>query len=602
MSRGQTLMPDSPSAGQWTIAGRVMDHFIWNSDNAPVILQVSAGVSNVVCSTRRNPQVRNIFEEARPEASVAADYRAAGWWRDTTFTSDLQRAAVAFPDRTAMVNWRHGEQRVVRLTFRELAENTARAAEGLRALGVRRGDAVAYQLPDWWETAVLALACDRVGAVAVPCGMATGARELERVLSVTGARVCVVPEEWNGIGHAQALADMSERLPRLAHRIVIAMPGNRATPTSAECLLAPASATYTPPTPLGADNVSLVLFTSGTTGDAKGVLHSPNTLYAASAITARSQNGGCPPRVTAPLVSLTHAAGLQHGVLNVILNGTTAVFSDVWHPETMLDLLEQFEVEWIFGPPMRLGKLTECLRRRPRALADLRTVVSTGTSLPRQLVPEIREHLCQQLLNHFGMTELGGVTRTRADDPPEWAGASIGKADPGVEIRLMPVSGAPTGTSALHVRSPALCLGSFSRDSGRPQWRPAHTSGWLDTGDLVRDDGRGGFQHVGRVADRVAEANSYMVPVLDVENELRDHPSVRDVAVIGYPAADYSEQPCAVVVPNTEPLTLGDLRAHLAEKGMTSCYLPTRLEIVRELPRNAMGKVRKDLLRQQFAR
>ncbi len=254
----------------------------------------------------------------------------------------------------------------------------------------------------------------------------------------------------------------------------------------------------------------------------------------------------------------------------------------------------------LLAVPWALAQLVAEQRRAPRPLGTLRTVVSVGTPLPRTLVPRIRATLCERLVNEWGMTELGGGTATAVDDPDDWPALSMGRAMPGVELRLEPAGG---GTSHLFVRSPAACLATAERDTGRLRWSSASTDGWYATGDLVDDDGRGGLRFRGRAADRVKGSDSQLIPVQDVEDELRDHPRVRDAALVGYPDPEHSELPCAVVVPEDadDPPTLAELRAYLTSRGMTEWYQPSRLELLPELPRTHLGKVDKRTLRARAA-
>ncbi|MFJ9446961.1 hypothetical protein ACIRRH_34685 [Kitasatospora sp. NPDC101235] len=166
----------------------------------------------------------------------------------------------------------------------------------------------------------------------------------------------------------------------------------------------------------------------------------------------------------------------------------------------------------------------------------------------------------------------------------------------GIELRMAPATGADQA-SPVDLRSPSTCLGTFDRDTGRLLWRAADTGGWYATGDLMRPDGEGGLRYAGRASDRISGTTQLMIPVLDVEAELREHPAIADVALVGYPA-EHGDLPCAVVVPAGEHVPdLAELHTWLAGRGMTDWYWPTRVEMVPRFPRNELGKVRKNVLR-----
>ncbi|MFW6691857.1 AMP-binding protein [Streptomyces sp. MAR4 CNX-425] len=544
--------------------------------------------------------MHDLLSRVRPTDPAAAAHRAAGHWRDGSFTEDLLRAARETPHRVAMVGHRVREGRDVTVTYHRLADRVERIAAGLSALGLRRRDVLAIQLPSRWQTAALALACDRIGVVAALVPQSTGPRELERVLAGTRARACVLVHEWEGATPATSVAAAAAagRLPGLGHRIVLG-PAEATGALSFTTHLLHSAAPAPPPTPLDPDEPSVIVFTSGTAGAPTAVLHSPNTLYAAIKAAPRRENGSAASRTTPGGIS--HSVGLCNLALAPLVHRAPAHFADLWDPGAYLDMLARNGTQVLLAVPWALAQLVTEQHRSPRPLGTLRTVVSVGTPLPRPLVPRIRATLCERLVNEWGMTELGGGTATAHDDPDDWPALSIGRAMPGVELRLEP-SG--DGTSHLFVRSPATCLATADRDTGRLRWSSASTDGWYDTGDLVDDDGRGGLRFRGRAADRVKGSDSQLIPVQDVEDELRTHPRVQDAALVGYPDPEHSELPCAVVVPQTgtTPPTLAELRAHLTTRGMTEWYQPSRLELRAELPRTHLGKVDKRALRTNAAK
>ena len=157
-----------------------------------------------------------------PTAEQSEQYVAAGWWRTESFVDDLRRAAAEVPDRVALVGWRHRQARLTRITCRQLGiPQSTSSPPGLVGMGIATGTAVAFQLPNWWETSALTLACARIGAIAVPVPMWFGARDLERMLAATGAAACVVTELWDGIDYGSVLAEMAPRLPALRHPLVV---------------------------------------------------------------------------------------------------------------------------------------------------------------------------------------------------------------------------------------------------------------------------------------------------------------------------------------------------------------------------------------------
>ncbi|WP_316520735.1 AMP-binding protein [Kitasatospora brasiliensis] len=527
-----------------------------------------------------------LFDALRPLPATAARYREQGWWRDETFLDDLRDAAERLPDRPMMINHRAVGDRTTTLTFADLAARVERFAAALYELGVRPGEMVAFQLPDWWETAALALACWRVGAVIMPVSLRFGRREVGRMLASTGAVLLVTTDRAADPEHDAALARLTDDLPALRHHAAIGDPVfDRA-----------ATRSVPPDIALGPDEAATVLFTSGTTGSATAVVHSLNTLYAA---VRRPLPVVSPPydRPFPVLTPLSHSVGLRNGILRPLVHRTSALYCDEWDAGRWLDLISAHRTGALFAPPAMLESLAAEQRRRPRDLPVWEAVAVMAASPSPELVDLLCRTLSGHVVNSLGSTEAAGITATGPADPPERATRSIGRPMPGVELRTAPTA-EPDQPSPLDVRGPSTCLGTFDRDTGRLRWRAADTDGWYATGDLVRPDGEGGLAYAGRASDRISGTTQLMIPVLDVEAELRAHPAIADVALVGYPAEN-GDLPCAVIVPGpgrTAP-DLAELHTWLDERGMTDWYWPTRVETVPRLPRNELGKVRKNALR-----
>lgn len=552
---------------------------------------------------------------ARPEQ--AHRFRDNGWWRDETFFDDLATWVQLQPDAPVLITGRADAGQHV-LSYRELDQYLRKFTNALLELDVQPGDVVAFQLPDWWETACLLLACLRVGAVAQPMVPEIRTREIERALSRTGAQVFLTVDSWAGFDHARAIAELAPRLPNLRHRVVY---GNSADTGALDFATRFLNGTTQPrPLPrLDPDRVCLVLFTSGSTGEAKGVLHSFNTIYAGCR-GWMSQFGPSVPREDrgAATLRVSHIACPLWAVFGPLLTGGTGIYQDVFDADGLLDLMEQADVTRLLSTPPRMTALLEAQRQRPRRFPSLRTVSLGGTAVPPRLATEVPEVFGVPLRSVWGMTEIVVGTMVGAGDPPDWSAYSDGRALPGLELRVATREHAPTGaddcdedgtdgrTGRLQVRGASLCLGIVTGDLGgvQPPTDDGPT-GWFDTGDLARSDGRGGIRIVGRVADRIYDKNAAaMIPVRDLEDELLLHPNIRDVAVIAvkdHASGDSNlEDVCAVVVPSGEPPTLDSIVAYLAGRGMTEVYHPTRVEHVDALPRDHLGKIRKYQLRARF--
>jgi cyclohexanecarboxylate-CoA ligase len=529
-------------------------------------------------------------------SEVSEHYHQRGWWRDQTFLDDLRRNVRDTPDKPALIAHRDGATRIV--DYAELARATDTFAARLVSLGVQRGEVVAVQLPNWWEVLAIGLACAKVGAIFCPMMSIYRRREIEFILRLTDARICVTMAEWEGARLADTVKELAADLPGLEH--IFAARGEPAEGTrsfEADFVAAPAPDVSVEGRESGPDEPFLMLFTSGTTGESKGVLHSQNTLYASSSAYAEAL-GEDDTGITYVCHAATHYSGFVTGMLVPLMLGATTMLLEGWNPQTYVDIAPKHAVTTFYGAPNFLLELLAAQQATHADLSSLRHIVTGSAPIPPSVVQRVSEGLGVPVIALWGMTENGAVTIVRQNDPPDWSEHSDGSALGGMEVRIdaSAVSGSSDGTGAMWVRGPSQCLGYFKRDEVYAEALDA--DGWFDTGDLARPDGRGGYRINGRVKDIVMH-HSLNVPVGEVENALLRHPRVKDAAVIGLPG-EADEITTAVVVPDGQPPTLKDLRDHLAAEGFSEWFWPGRAEVVDALPRTITGKVRKVELRQRF--
>ena len=521
--------------------------------------------------------------------SRAAEFYERGWWRKETFLDDLARAAAERPGAAAIIAYRDGVHDRT-LSYRELAGTVERFAGALTELGVGRGDVVMVQLPNWWMLTPLYLACTRLGAVIATASPPFGGQELGQMLEMTRAKVAVVADTYAGVGYAK----------RLGHRVVV----GDAEATGA--LDFTSFFTVTPwerehpaaslPLPR-ADDVAHIVFSSGTTGRPKGIAHSFNTMYAASRTFSDTYRLGPDDVINIPHY-LAHLAGSAYSAWMSVNLGATCVMQDSTDMGLLLDLVEAHRVTLVFGAPVYQMQMIAAQREKPRDISSLRCLNTGATSIPPQLVADAREALGLRLDSNFGMSECGAITITRSSDPEGWAAHSDGSPVEWMEVRIDAPPGEQVGR--LLIRGASLCLGYLNQAEA---FRAAlDADGWFDTGDTARDDGRGGIRLAGRRVDLIIRSNGQMLPTLEVEAILGQHPAVRDVVFIGYPdpRGPGAELACAVVVPGDSPPALEELRRFLDERGRADRDWPDRLELVGELPRNAHGKVLRTALRERF--
>ncbi|HKB29206.1 MAG TPA: AMP-binding protein [Streptosporangiaceae bacterium] len=526
------------------------------------------------------------------------EYYERGWWREETFLDDLRRAEHERPEAAAVIAYENGVPART-LSHRELAATVDRFAGALIELGVGPGDVVVAHLPNWWMLAPLYLACARIRAVIATVIPPFGGRELAYVLRVTSAKVCVVPHTYAGIGYAQRLLDVAP--DTLSHRVVV---GDAAATGAIDFTSFFADTPWEDRhpvaglTPAGPDEVSHVVFTSGTTGQPKGVIHTPNTMYVAGRAFSDIYELGPDDVISIPHY-LTHLAGAAYAVYLSVALGATCVMQDTVDMGLLLDLVAAHGVTLVFAAPMYMMGVLAAQRERPRDIPTLRYLNSSSAPIPPRLVAEARDVLGLRLDSNFGMSECGAITITRRTDPPDWAAHSDGSPVEWAQVRIDAPPGEQIGR--LLTRGASQCLGYVGQRDAYAACLDA--DGWFDTGDTARDDGRGGIRITGRRADLIVRSNGLMVPTLEVESILAEHPAIKEVVLIGYedPAAPGTDLACAVVVAEPPaPPTLDELTKFLDDQQVGHRDWPDRIEVVAELPRNAPGKVLRSVLRNRI--
>jgi cyclohexanecarboxylate-CoA ligase len=530
-----------------------------------------------------------------PDPSRAAEYYRRGWWRHETFADDLARNVRERPQAAALISYQQGEHSRT-LSYQELDAMSERFAGALIELGVGKRDVVVAHLPNWWMLTPLYLACARIGAVIAPLLPAMGDRELGHVLRTSRAKVCIVGDEYAGTNFGKRLLDVAPAT--LASRVVV---GDAAATGAIDFGQFFVGTPWEERHPVAGlprpdpDDVALLVFTSGTTGQPKAVAHTFNTLFAASRAFSDIYGLGPQDVVLIPHF-LTHLAGSAYAICMSVAIGATCVMQDTMDMGLLLDLVAAHGVTLVFAAPVFMKGIVAAQRAAPRDISTLRYLNSSSAPIPPWLVGAVREVLGLRLDSNFGMTECGAITITRADDPVDWAAHSDGSPVEWTEVRIDAGPGEQVGR--LLTRGASQCLGYLGQREAYLACLDA--DGWFDTGDMARDDGRGGIRITGRRTDLIIRSSALKVPALEVETVLESHPSVSEVILVGYPdpAAPEADRVCAVVVAEGAPPSLPELTRFLAERQMTELYWPDRVKVVPELPRNPQGKVLRRVLRE----
>ncbi|MFE1944756.1 class I adenylate-forming enzyme family protein [Streptomyces massasporeus] len=461
------------------------------------------------------------------------------------------------------------------LTFEALRARAERVAAGLYGMGVRPGTVVAWQLPTRIETAVLSFALARLGAVQTPVIPFYRDREVGFALRESRAEFFAVPGTWRGFDH-------TEMARRLGAKGVF----------QAYDDLPEGDPSVLPPPPSDGRAVRWIYWTSGTTSDPKGVLHTDRSLLAGGSCLAHALRPSARD-VGSIAFPYAHIGGPDYTVMLLLYGFPAVLFEQFALPEA-LAAYRAHGVTMAGGSTAFYSMFLAEQRKRPGepVVPTLRLLAGGGAPKPPELYHAVVREMGVQLTHGYGMTEVPMITMGDPDDGPELLATTEGRPPRGMEIRIV--------DGEVRLRGEAVCRGYL--DPGQTA-EAFDEDGFLRTGDLGRLTETGHLVLTGRLKDVIIRKGEN-ISAQEIEDLLHRHPAVGDVAVIGLPDAARGELVCAVVEqpPGAEALTLADVTAFLRTEGLSVHKLPERLEVVDALPRGeTLRKVLKYKLRERYA-
>ncbi len=515
----------------------------------------------------------------------------------TTIPAVVERAAQQFGDQEGLVDV-DGERR---LSFTQLAASIDEAARGLVALGVEPGDRVAVWAPNSADWVVAALGALRAGAVLVTVNTRFKGGEAAHVIATAEARVLVTVTDFLDTDYV-ALLDAAGRPACLDDVLVLSGPVP-AGARSWQDVLAGAAAvepavTAARAAALSPDDVSTIIFTSGTTGAPKGAMlrHGASVRAFGDWAEVVGLREGDRYLIVNPFF---HAFGLKAGILACLITGATILPHPVFDVPSVMARVDRERITMLPGPPAVYLTILDHPDLGRFDLSSLRLAVTGAATVPVEMVRRMRSELTfRTIVTGYGLTETTGIaTMCRHTDDPETIAQTAGRAIPDVEVAVVDEKGASVATGEpgeVVVRGYNVMAGYFG-DPGATA-AAIDDDGWLHTGDVGVLDERGNLRVTDRIKDMFTVGGFNAYPA-EIENLLSAHPSVGQVAVIGVPDARLGEVAKAFVVPRSGAAV--DVPALLAwaRDAMANYKVPRSVEVVDALPLNASGKVMKYVLR-----
>jgi len=532
----------------------------------------------------------------------------------------VQDAAARFGEAEAVVDRNGPGGTTTRWSFDRLADEVATATRAVMASGIEPGDRVAVWAPNCAEWIVAALGAVGAGAVLVPLNTRYKGTEAAYILRASGARILFTVQGFLGTDYPALLAEAvaaGESVPNLERVVVLRSDGADADGFNggsgartvgwadflAEADRCEADVAAGRTASLTADDLSDLVFTSGTTGHPKGAMttHGQTLRTFATWAEVVGLRAGDRYLIVNPFF---HTFGYKAGILACLMAGATMVPEPIFDVDVVLQRVSDERISVLPGPPTIFQSILDHPKRDAYDLATLRLVVTGAAVVPVELVESLWSEMgIETVLTAYGLTEATGtVTMCRRGDSAEVISATSGRAIPDVEVRIVDADGNEVATGEpgeIVVRGYNVMSGYFQDADATAAAIDA--DGWLHTGDVGFVDGSGNLAITDRLKDMYVSGGFNVYPA-EVEAVLRRHPGVGQVAVVGIPDHRMGEIGLAVVVPGpgVDPADLSDGLPAFAKQQLANFKVPRRVEVVDALPTNASGKVLKRELRARF--
>lgn len=537
-------------------------------------------------------QLASVSHRYTPEE--VARFYAAGCWQQDSVAEMVRARAAAAPHQVLV----HDDTRAV--TFAEVDRDAAILAGALTAHGLTAGERVVVQLPNWVEFSVVVVALSRIGAVVVPLMPFYRRSEIAYVLEHAEVSMAFISPSVKNSDQLHLYRDMRAELPMLRDLVVV-RDDERAAATELtwESLLA--EGTGRPHVGPGThpDEPFLVIYTSGTTAQPKGCLHTVNTL-ASSGRALRDAIHLSDHDVIFNPSPLANAQGVTNGLMMPLVSGSTVHVIDGFEPTRALETVQTHGCTVAMTAPTMLQMILDAPSCTAEQLRTFRIWMLSGAQVPPALLERSASLMPHaRILSAYGRSENISATICLPEDPPEKTLATDGRALPHVSIHIVDDHGQEVSRGVegdIAYRGPSHML-EYIRDPVETQ-RLFTGDGYSRSGDLGWMDEEGYLRVSGRIKDIIIRGG-LNISVREVEDLLLEHPAVGRVAVVGMPDERLGERGCCFVE-LADPgctVTLAELVDHLMHREIAVQKLPERLEIIERMPENASGKIQKAQLR-----
>lgn len=522
------------------------------------------------------------------------EYYEKGYWTHDTIRDVWERQAQANADKEYVA-----DDQDCRMTYGEVDDAASRLAAWLVSQGIKPGDVVTLQFPNWAEFTIAYVACFKAGAVIQSLARNFNGADLTYAMNLVESRAYIGPTSFHGVDYEQQILNIADDIPTLK---VIALVDKKAPKQTDLPTVAEIVATTEPlaeKVPIESDQVACLLSTSGTTGKPKEVMLTHNNILFSERVFTR-ELGRTQGDVMFMPSPLNHATGFFHGLISPLLLGGRAVLQQDFRPREAIELMNAEGVTWsMSATPFIYDMLNVLDAEDGLAFDTLRLFCCGGAPLPPALIERAARYgvlLCEI----YGSTESCPHVFVPPEKCAEWNGAWSGVPFAGIEVKVIDEMGneVPRGAQGEEIsRGPHMFVG-YLNERDRTD-RALSDEGWFYSGDLCYMDEEGRIRINGRKKEVIIRGGEN-ISAREIDDDLIGAPGLASSATIGMPDTRLGERICTFVVPSdpAAPPTQDGLIAYLRERHVAKRLWPERIEIIDEIPVTATGKVKRFILAQ----
>jgi len=516
-------------------------------------------------------------------------YRSMGYWGNATLADYWKMSVLSSPEKTAVVD-SHG----ARYTYAELDAEASKIYAYLKQCGIKPGDYVSVMVPGWAEFTMIYIACLKAGAVINPICPGSQLSEITFMLSVCRSKILFIPSAYKKNDYSDYHRLLKQEIKTLRH-VTYVDKGKDSQFRSIldnpvwDCV----------PEKSNAEDVAVVLFTSGTEGRMKGVTLTHNNIISAEKAFAAKINFTCFDTMLMP-APLGHATGFHHGVTMPFIFGSTSVLQDIFRPEEALRLIERERCTCGMGATPFVYDMFQSLKNKLYNINSMRFFLCGGAPIPRQLINEAMEYGFK-ILGVYGSTESVPHVSASYTDTADKIVNTDGTPVLSIETKIVDENGNESDSGEEWSRGPNVFSGYL--DEPELTANVLTEDGWYKSGDICRRDADGYIRIIGRKKDMIVRGGENIC-CTEIENALLEHPAIKEAAVIAIPDKRMGERACAYLILNDDfsNVTIRELTDFFVAKGIAKFKCPERLEFMNILPRTESGKVQKFILKEDIKR